>query len=75
MAKNSRTVSHVLYEVRIPIEIWEEIVRIADREWPDEDRKNAQEIAEPGIKACAPVNPLIEELLRDALIDRMCLSI
>ncbi len=66
---------YINHKIRISLDVWEEIVKIANEEWDEEDKKIAQRIAPPGIAPNAPKNELIDDLLREALINRMCLSI
>ena len=61
---------YVRHELRIPVGIWDDIVKIAYEEWADEDRVMAKKIAPPGISPIPPKEELINDLLREALFRR-----
>ena len=62
---------YVRHELHVPIDIWDEIVKIAYREWDEEEKIIAQKLSLPGISPNAPKNKLINDLLREALFERL----
>ena len=61
---------YVGYKVEIPIDVWDEIVKIAYDDWDIEDKRVAIKISPPGIKAQPPKSETITKLLRKALRHR-----
>ena len=61
------SIKYVGYNVRIPIDLWEQIYIIANREWDPDERAKQERMCEPGTQPSPPLNATITKLLHKAM--------